>query len=704
MLIDPNRCEAETLQLKIAESRRTRFTVETVTSLAEASDRLLATRFDVVLADLEANLTGSQALTDLQARTGDAPIIVITGNYQEAKALEAVRAGAQDYVAKDRLNAAAVERILLHAIERERAHRRTSMLYSISRVLADSDSRRQARLGLLMVLCEFLEFDVGFCWSLDPISNELVPTQSWQFSQHDYSRFIALAESKRLARGEGLPGRAWAAHGPVWLHELNRVMEAPVADIARTCGLQSACAFPITVNADVLGVVELFSRELKEADDDLSAVLNSIGSQAGQFSARKIAEEERERLTNERLQILDSASEGIYGIDRSGNVSFMNRAAAKMFHCEQAEVLGRNSHKLFHHSYANGSPYLAEQCPIARVLRDGEGTQSDKEHFWRTDGSSFAVEYSALPIFAAGTVTGAVVSFSDISRRKQMEVELRHAQKLEAVGSLAAGIAHEINTPIQFVSDNTHFVQDAFTSVSDMVASYERLAGEAKLGRCSAETLEEAKAAREKADWEYLRQEVPKALEQAMDGLARVAKIVRAMKEFSHVDQSSEKSAADINRALESTLVVARNELKYVAEVQTQFGDLPPVVCHLGDLNQVFLNLLVNAAHAIGDVVKGTNKKGLIAVCTRHDGAVVEISVSDTGTGIPEAIRHKVFDPFFTTKEVGKGTGQGLALAHSVVVEKHGGTLTFDSETGKGTTFYVRLPADGVAGTNGAVS
>jgi two-component system, NtrC family, sensor kinase len=184
-------------------------------------------------------------------------------------------------------------------------------------------------------------------------------------------------------------------------------------------------------------------------------------------------------------------------------------------------------------------------------------------------------------------------------------------------------------------------------------------------------------------------------MEQMLEGLNRVATIVRGMKEFSHVDRTKEKSPGDVNRALESTLIVARNELKYVADVETDFGQLPPVICHLGDLNQVFLNLLVNAAHAIEDVTRGTGHKGKITVRTKMDGDWVEISIGDSGTGIPEEAREKIFDPFFTTKEVGKGTGQGLALARAIVVEKHQGTLTFETEMGKGTTFLIRLPVSG---------
>lgn len=409
-------------------------------------------------------------------------------------------------------------------------------------------------------------------------------------------------------------------------------------------------------------------------------------------------------MTNERLLLLDSASEGIYGVDLRGGVTFMNASAARMFQRTQSEVQGQESHALFHHTRQDGSPYPAAACPINGVLDKGQRYHGDQEYFWRKDGSQFAVECSCFPMSDGAKITGAVVCFNDITERRRMEVELRHAQKLEAVGSLAAGIAHEINTPIQFVGDNTRFLRNAFRDIRQLVFSYERLYAQAVQGTVSAGLLYEVKAEREKADWEYLQAEVPKALDQALDGVNRVANIVRAMKDFSHIDRRAEKAAADLNKAIESTLIVARNELKYVADVTVDFADLPPVLCHLGDLNQVILNLLVNAAHAIADVVKDSTQKGRITVSTRQVGDRVEIAVADTGTGIPEAIRSKVFDPFFTTKAVGKGTGQGLALARAIVVEKHGGTLTFDSQMGKGTTFYVRLPLAGTPEPREAVA
>jgi signal transduction histidine kinase len=195
-------------------------------------------------------------------------------------------------------------------------------------------------------------------------------------------------------------------------------------------------------------------------------------------------------------------------------------------------------------------------------------------------------------------------------------------------------------------------------------------------------------------DLPYLIENMPGAFERSLEGLDRVATIVRSMKEFAHPD-AKQMVAVDLNRAIESTLTMARNEYKYIADVETDFGELPTILCHAGEVNQAILNIVVNAAHAIGDVVKGTDRRGRISLRTRREAEGVRVDIEDTGGGIPEAIRERIFDPFFTTKEVGKGTGQGLAIARSVVVDKHGGELSCRSEVGKGTTFSILLPVEG---------
>ncbi len=281
---------------------------------------------------------------------------------------------------------------------------------------------------------------------------------------------------------------------------------------------------------------------------------------------------------------------------------------------------------------------------------------------------------------------------TEIADRNKMEIQLRHAQKMESIGQLAAGIAHEINTPTQYIGDNTRFVQDAVGELLALVDAMEMLTAP-DAAPPSAEWLADFRARMARADLGYLRQEIPKAITQSLDGVARVARIVRAMKEFSHPG-TTEKTPLNLNHAIESTLTVATNEWKYVAELVTDFDSaLPPVPCLPGEFNQVVLNIVVNASHAIADVVgDGGQGKGTITVSTRRDGEWAELRIRDTGTGIPEHARQRIFDPFFTTKGVGKGTGQGLAIAHSVVVEKHGGTLHFETELGQGTTFVIRLP------------
>src|SRR5581483_2674857 len=253
----------------------------------------------------------------------------------------------------------------------------------------------------------------------------------------------------------------------------------------------------------------------------------------------------------------------------------------------------------------------------------------------------------------------------------RLEAELHQAQRLESVGQLAAGIAHEINTPIQYVGDNIRFIQEAFEARRTVLDHYEQLRLSAEAGAVMPAQLAQLARAVEDADMEYMNQEIPKAVAQSLDGVERVATIVRAMKEFAHPGHK-DKAAADLNQALANALIVARNEFKYVADAETDFAELPPVVCHIAEMNQVFLNLLINAAHAIAEVVKQTQDRGKIRVRTWQDGKQVMIAISDTGCGIPEEIRSKVFDPFFTTKPVGRGTGQGLAIARSIVVEKHG--------------------------------
>jgi signal transduction histidine kinase len=302
-----------------------------------------------------------------------------------------------------------------------------------------------------------------------------------------------------------------------------------------------------------------------------------------------------------------------------------------------------------------------------------------------------AVEERTREIRAANQVLQA-----EIIERKLLESQLVQAQKLESIGQLAAGIAHEINTPIQYIGDSVEFLRSAVTSIDEVLGQYRQLQSLTDAGSSGA-ILASARAAEEAVELDFLRAEIPRAFGRTFDGVTHVAKIVRAMKEFSFPD-AHEHSYADINHALQNTLIVSRNEYKLLAGVETHFGEVPEVKCNVSELNQVFLNLIVNAAHAIQASGKDA-ATGVIAIRTSAADGAVEVAISDNGCGIAPEHANKVFDPFFTTKEVGRGTGQGLAIARAAVMTRHGGTLRFETEVGRGTTFYVRVPVGGASET-----
>jgi PAS domain S-box-containing protein len=382
------------------------------------------------------------------------------------------------------------------------------------------------------------------------------------------------------------------------------------------------------------------------------------------------------RKTSDRLKVIQSASSlGTWELEvRSGTVQCSHQLLLLYGSRELRDRLSLDEWL----GYVHPDDRESMAAEIGGLHGNRETIDRQYRVVW-PDGSTHWLHSRALRLFDEQGRPSRVVGVDfDISEIKELQSQLAQAQKLESVGQLATGVAHEINTPIQYIGDNGKFLQDAFRDLIQVSSG--------------PKTQENEAAEVDEGLIDYLKVEVPKAIEQLLEGVDQVARIVRAMKEFSHPGPI-EKAAIDLNRAIDSTLLVSRNEWKYVADVTTDFAvDLPLVPCVAGEFNQVILNLVVNAAHAIGDVVKDTGRKGTIHVSTRLKDGTVEVSISDTGGGIPDAIQSKVFDPFFTTKPVGKGTGQGLAIARSVIVNKHNGTITLDSEPGRGTTFTIQLP------------
>jgi PAS domain S-box-containing protein len=388
----------------------------------------------------------------------------------------------------------------------------------------------------------------------------------------------------------------------------------------------------------------------------------------------------------ETEQLLAAISSMLIGVDAQGRIVRWNAIAEGMFGLAAAEVLGQS----FAACGIQWEGAVIQAC-MAACQQTGQPTPVMEMRYQGQDGKERVLGVTMSPMCGSGkTAAGFLLIGVDITQRKVMEAHLAQAQKLESIGQLAAGIAHEINTPTQYIGDNTRFLQDVFGDLDGLLERYATLLQATKAGMVTETLLQEIETAETSIDVAYLRQEIPQAIQQSLEGVECVATIVRAMKDFSHPG-GAEKTAIDLNKAIESTITVARNEWKYVADMVTDLDPtLPLVPCFPGPLNQVVLNIIVNAAHAIADV--GRQEKGTITLTTRRDGDWAEVRVADTGCGIPASIRERIFDPFFTTKDVGKGTGQGLAIAHDVVVRQHAGTLTFETVEGCGSSFIIRLP------------
>lgn len=405
---------------------------------------------------------------------------------------------------------------------------------------------------------------------------------------------------------------------------------------------------------------------------------------------------EQLRKSEERFRLItENVADLIAIVDREGHRLYNSPSYTRLLGYDRDELKATCAFAQIHPDDRDrviAAAHKATERGVGEVL---EYRMRHKDGTWRS------LESHGAPFRNAnGEIDGVLTVARDVTERRRgeqerqmMEVQLRQAQKLESIGRLAAGIAHEINTPTQYIGDNTKFVRDAFADLLPVLKAPGALLAAARENQLAPELIQATETLLQNADLDYLIEEIPKAVDQCLQGVERVARIVRAMKEFSHPG-TADKTQVDLNHCIDSTLTVARNEWKYVAELVTDFDlNLPPVTCLPGEFNQVILNLVVNAAHAIADTLKeGEARKGTITVSTKHAGDWVEVRLSDTGTGIPEAVRGKIFDPFFTTKGVGKGTGQGLAIAHSVIVDKHGGTITFETEPGKGTVFIIRLP------------
>lgn len=394
--------------------------------------------------------------------------------------------------------------------------------------------------------------------------------------------------------------------------------------------------------------------------------------------------------------VTNSMSEGFVVLDNGGVVKYTNPESARLIGWTEDEMLGKQFSQIV---YGEKKPPKEKNVKtiVMDTLKDGVIRADNDDLFTHKSGHQIDIVFSVSPMLQSEDEKRVVLTFSDISERKRadrermdLERQLNQTHKMEAVGQLAGGIAHEINTPIQYIGDNLKFIKESQQDMQNLLQDYAELSSKAKQQPELHAELEKIDETIEEIDLEYLTEETTNAIDQSITGASQVARIVLAMKEFAHPG-GKDMALADLNRIVSNAVAVCKNEWKYVADTQLQLSDnLPDVKCLAGEVSQVVLNIIVNAAHAIEAAKR--EEKGTITITTELKDEKVEIRVSDTGTGIPEEAQAYVFNPFFTTKDVGRGTGQGLAIAQDIIVGKHQGELLFETEQGVGTTFIIRLP------------
>lgn len=386
-------------------------------------------------------------------------------------------------------------------------------------------------------------------------------------------------------------------------------------------------------------------------------------------------------------RVLETVKDAVLAVDEHGMLRYASPAAVRIVGRPIDDVLGCPIEEVLK------LPTGADANPIRGCLRDGVARKGRDDVTELSKGNGRSLEFDTLPLKLDGKVAGALVALNTSAEPDSPTAQCVNAQKLEGLGRIAAGIAHEINTPTQYVNDNVHYLCDALAVLGELVRAGERIVDCSNRGEAVEDAIAELAAKTEQSGVADFEREIPDALEQTLEGLGRINRIAGALREFLH-PAGDEKTVSNINRVIENAVAVCRNEWRYVAEVELDFDEgLPSVSCWIHEFSQVILNLVTNAAHSIADRIAGSpGETGRITITTRKRDEFAEIRVCDDGVGISSDLLQAIFAPFFTTKTTGKGTGQGLALAQSVIVDKHGGSIHADSVMGEGAVFTILLP------------
>ncbi|MCP4550209.1 MAG: PAS domain S-box protein [bacterium] len=665
LIVASNMADSQVLNRLLSELPDELHILEAAT--IEAARQLLSEdTFELILTDPDLpDSDGPDTVKALRGAAGETAIVVLTDNEGDDQVSEMWSSGAQDCLSKGRLSAGKLEAAL------RRAHERRKMITDMER---EVEARTLAESKLLTREHHLEE------------AQTVARVGSWEWTpdtgvfkvSREMRKIYGISGDERLGRVEEIMKR--------YLHpdDIRSVDDFIHGQGGAAAGSMRDIEFRIIKPDGTLRWLRAASPMVKVADDE-EAHATLVGT-VQDITESKEVECELLRTTAELEAIFNSAIDAYYMVDENRRIVRANDKLLKMLNMTMADVRGKICHELL--------PWCTEaSCCHVMDWRSGDNPEEMDVEIESDDETKSLVVTPQAIMDSKMRLLSYFISVKDISRRKKKERELSQSQKLESIGQLAAGIAHEINTPIQYVGDNTNFLQSAFGLMDQRIKNFREMAIRGIEGTLTPTECAEALRSLEDSKFGFIIDQAPEAIEQTLEGVHRVANIVSAMKEFSH-PSGGKREPADLHHAIDNTILVAKNEWKYVAEIVRQYrGDMPAIPVLLDEFNQVILNLVINAAHAIGDSRETSEEiEGRITIRTSLTEEHGVIELSDNGCGIPKQYLEKIFDPFFTTKEASKGTGQGLAIARSVIVEKHEGELLVESEIGKGTAFTIKLP------------
>jgi two-component system, NtrC family, sensor kinase len=648
-IVDDSIAVVKYINEMFSESFTGKIESEFADSLDSAFKKLETFDCDVILLDLNIkDSMGLETLIKMKQKYSNIPIVVMTGEYADDIGYRAIAMGAQDFLIKNKIEGDSFYKTIHYAIERKRIERELLGFEAKWRSLVQNTSDIIINIsqdGKIL----FINRDTSWFTVNDSIGQDIY-------------NFFSTENRGKIKRAIDI------------VFQFEKILDFEI----RVVQSDNSFSWYFFRISPILEKNHIIAANMTITD----------------ITERKNIENEL-RESEQRYRILFQASgDGILIINiKDMKIKYANPAMSTMLGYAENELIGLDVSRIH--------PHESYKSIISEINAQGKGKKKIAGNIpcLRKDGAIFYTDINSVFSEIDGVKCN-LAFFRDVTERRQreeqrisMEKQLRQSRTFESIGTLASGIAHEINTPMQYIQDNTLFFSEGIINIFEIINTYQKLIKENIQYDNMKEIQEKIDKVLKDVDIDYLRQEIPSAIKQSLEGIDRVKKIINAMRYFSHVDAEA-MTMADINKAIESAVLVTKNVWKFAADIKTDLDPLlPEIKCFISEINQVMMNLIVNSSNAISDVFgDGANGKGLINISSRKNTNTIIIAVKDNGTGIPEKIKDRIFDPFFTTKDVGKGTGQGLSIVYDVIVNKHKGKIDVNSKVDEGTTFTIQLP------------